>query len=79
MRKMEKRKKQTTEAPMRKLPRVAVQTQIANQDSDIFFMKDTDEEIDTGEVEEQDWIEKMKRSTSIAVERMKSSQNLMLD
>ena len=33
-------------------------------------MKDTDEVIDTGEIDEQDWIEYMKRSTSIAVERI---------
>ena len=43
-------------------------------------MKDTDEEIDTGEIEEEDGIEYMKRSTAAAVEKMKeSSQNPMLD
>ena len=34
-----------------------------DQDSDISFMNDTDEEIDTAEIEEEDWIEYMKRST----------------
>ena len=42
------------------------------QDSDISFMKDTDKEIDTGEIEEEVWIEYMKRSTATAVEKMKA-------
>ena len=38
-------------------------------------MEDTDEEIDSGEIdEEEDWIEYTKRSTAIAVERMKTSK-----
>ena len=37
-----------------------------DQDSDISFMNDTDEEIDTAESEEEDWIDYMKRSTSVA-------------
>ena len=41
--------------------------------SDISFMKDTDEEIDTDEIDEEDWIEYMKGSTAITVERMKTS------
>ena len=28
-------------------------------------MNDTDEEIDTGEIDEEDWIEDMERSTAI--------------
>ena len=68
---MKKTKKQTTEAQMRKLPTVAVQTQIV---SDISFMEDTDEEIATGEIEEEDWMEFLKRSTSMAVERMKTAK-----
>ena len=59
---MKKTKKQTTGAQIKKLQRVAVQTQIT--DSDISFMTDTDEEINTGEIEEEDWIEDMKRSTA---------------
>ena len=35
-------------------------------------MKDTDEEIDTAEIEEEEWIEYMKRSTATAIERMKA-------
>ena len=46
----------------------------SDQDSDISFMKDTDEEIDTGEIEEEDWIEYMKRSTATAVDRMKTAK-----
>ena len=36
-------------------------------------MNDTDEEIDTAEIEE-DWIEYMKRSTEEAMERMKTAK-----
>ena len=32
-----------------------------DQDSDVSFMKDTDEDIDTGEIEEEDWIEYLKK------------------
>ena len=53
-RKMKKKKKQTTEAPMKKLPREAVSNTDCDQDSDISFMEDTDEEIDTGEIDEED-------------------------
>ena len=45
-----------------------------DQDSDISFMSDTDEEIDTSEIEEEDWIEYMKRRTAIAVERMNAAK-----
>ena len=37
-------------------------------------MNDTDEEIDTAEIEEEDWIEYMKRSTDEAMERMKTAK-----
>ena len=37
-------------------------------------MEDTDDEIDTGEVDEEDWIEYMKRSTAGAVERIKAAK-----
>ena len=53
---------------------VAVQTQNHDQDSYISFMRDIDEEIDTGEIEEKDWIEHMKRSTATAIERMKTAK-----
>ena len=45
-----------------------------HQDSDISFMNDTDEEIDTTEIEEEDWIEYMKRSTEEAMERMRTAK-----
>ena len=45
-----------------------------DQDSDISFMKDTDEEMDTGETDEENWIEYLKRSTDIADERMKTAK-----
>ena len=37
-------------------------------------MKDTGEEIDTGGIDEDDWIEYSKRSTYIAVERMRTAK-----
>ena len=44
-----------------------------DQDSDISFVNDTDEEIDTAEIEE-DWVEHVKRSTDKAMERMKTAK-----
>ena len=37
-------------------------------------MNDTDEEIDAAEIEEDDWIDYMKRSTDEAIERMKTAK-----
>ena len=48
-----------------------------DQHSAISFIKDTDEEIDTGDIEEEDWIECMNRSTATAVEKDESSQKPM--
>ena len=45
-----------------------------DQDSDISFMNDTEEEIDTSEIEEEAWIEYMTRSTAIAVKRVKTAK-----
>ena len=45
-----------------------------DQDSDVSFMKDTDEEIDAGEIEEDEWTDYMKRSTAIAAERLKAAK-----
>ena len=45
-----------------------------DQDSDISFMNDTDEDSDTAEIEEEDWIDYMKRSTDEAMERMKTAK-----
>ena len=42
-------------------------------------MEDTDEEIDTGEIDEGDWVEHTKRSTATADERMQAAKNPMLD
>ena len=42
-----------------------------DQDSDVSFENDTEEEIDTTEIEEEeDWIDFMKRSTDDATEKM---------
>ena len=46
-----------------------------DQDSDISFMNGTDEETDTAEVEEEEWIEYMKWSTAVAIERVKQSKS----
>ena len=45
-----------------------------HQDSDVSFMKDSDEEIDTVEIEKEECIEYLKRSTATAVERMKAAK-----
>ena len=46
-----------------------------DQDSDVSFVNDTDEEIDTAEIEQEEWIEYIKRSTAEAEE----SQNPVQD
>ena len=74
---MKKTKKQTTEAQVKKLQTVAFSNTHYDQDSAISFIKDTDEEIDTGDIEEEDWIECMNRSTATAVEKDESSQKPM--
>ena len=62
MRKMEKKTKKTWEALKMKLKTGAAQTHTVIR-TDISFMNDTDEEIDTAVIEEEDWIEYMRRST----------------
>ena len=42
-----------------------------DQDSDVSFESDNDEEIDAAEIEEEDWIEYIKRSTNEALEKWK--------
>ena len=41
-----------------------------DQDSDASFKIDTDEEIDTTEIEEEDWVDYTNRSTNEAIEKM---------
>ena len=43
-------------------------------DTDVSFEDDADEEIDTTSIEEEDWIEYMKRSTEEAIEKMESAK-----
>ena len=52
---------------------VNVKTQIHDQDSDVSFLEDIDEEIDKMEIEEEDWIKYIKRSTREAEEQMKKA------
>ena len=42
-----------------------------HQDSEVSFIEDTDEDMSTTEIED-DWIEYLKRSTSLADEKMKT-------
>ena len=72
--KMKKTKMLTTEVQMKKLQRVAVQTQIATKTATFPCMKDTDEEIFTSKIEEEDWTEYRKRSTATAVEKTKAAK-----
>ena len=41
-----------------------------DQDSDVSFESDNDEEIDAAEIEEEDWVDYIKRSTNEAMEKM---------
>ena len=41
-----------------------------DHDSDVSFEIDNDEEIDAAEIEEEDWVEYIRRSTNVAVEKM---------
>ena len=45
-----------------------------DQDSDVSFAEDSDKEIDTAELEQEDWIEYMKRNTAAAEEEMKKAK-----
>ena len=47
-----------------------------DQYSEVSLMGDTDEEIDTAEIEEEDWIEHMKRSPGQAAEKMRTANIL---
>ena len=46
-----------------------------DQDSDVSFENDTEEEIDTTKIEEEDWIEYTKRSTNDAIEKIGNAKN----
>ena len=50
-----------------------------DQDSDISFMKDTDEEIDTADIEEEDWIDKHEEQHRWSHGTDENSKNPMLD
>ena len=41
-----------------------------DQDSDVSFESDNDEEIDAAEIEEEDWVDYIRRSTNEAMEKM---------
>ena len=45
-----------------------------DQDSDVPFEIDNDEEIDAAEIEEEDWVEYIKRSTNEAMEKMENEK-----
>ena len=51
-----------------------------DQDSDISFMNDTDEEMDTAVTEEEDWIETHEKKHSLKpLKQTKTTKNPMLD
>ena len=78
-RKMEKKRKETTKAPKTKLLMETAQTQIAIQDSDVSFMNDTDEEIDTADIEEEEILDRntQKNEMEIGDENTVSSRRTM--
>ena len=43
---------------------------LKDQDSDVSFENDTEEEIDTTEIEEEDWVDYIKRSKNDVIEKM---------
>ena len=43
-------------------------------DSEVSFEDDADDEIDTTVIEEEDWIEDIKRSTEYAMEKMECAK-----
>ena len=45
-----------------------------DQDSDVSFESDNDEEIDAAEIEEEDWVDYIKRSTNEAMEKMENEK-----
>ena len=45
-----------------------------DQDCDVAFENDTEKEIDTTEIEEEDWIDYRKGSTNDAIEKMGSAK-----
>ena len=45
-----------------------------DQDSDVCSAEDSDIEIDTAEIQQEDWIEYMKRSTAAAAEEMRTAK-----
>ena len=45
-----------------------------DQDSDVSFESDNDEDIDAAEIDEEDWIEYIKRSTNEAMEKMQDEK-----
>ena len=45
-----------------------------DQDSDVSFGKDSDKEIDTAELEQEDWIEYIKRSTAVTKEKLNTAK-----
>ena len=44
-----------------------------DQDSDVSFQSDSDDEVHTAEVEEEEWIEQVKRSTRDAEDKMRAA------
>ena len=61
MRKMEKRKKANHRDSDDETAEGSSTTTDCDQDSDVCFMKDSDDEIDTAEIEEEEWIETHRR------------------
>ena len=45
-----------------------------DQDSDVSFESDDDEEIDAAEIEEEDWVEYINRSTTEAMEKRENEK-----
>ena len=71
--KKQKTKQIAAKIPKERQKKATAQTQIATKMAKSSFMTDTDEVIDTAEIEEEDWIEHMKRSTRLGEEKMRTA------
>ena len=67
-------KKNITEALVKKLQRVAVQTQITTRTATFPSRKTPMKRLTQLKIEEEQWIEYVKRSTATAIERMKAAK-----
>ena len=65
--------KEANKIPKTKLMKETARIQDVIKDSNVSFQSDLDDDMDTAEVEEEEWIEYIKRSTRDAEENMRTA------